>query len=269
MNIEQLVNQNYERFSESDRAVWQYISAHRAECEDLAIGTIAKKCCVSRTAVMRFAQKLGLHGFAELKVYLKMDNRKTEVSSQIDQVCNTYYHVADSVRHKNCNQMFEAMDHAQRLFICGEGMIQTSIKREFKRIFMSAGCVFYDVPSGQESFNLLPLITSNDLCILISVSGENEKMVQMARQLRVRGTPLISITKNRENTLAHVCDYQLYVEASNLVETPIHWQYESTTSYFILIDILFLKYIEFQNRKEQFDAAGNLGSSTIRSDERQ
>lgn len=134
---------------------------------------------------------------------------------------------------------------------------------------MSAGCVFYDVPSGQESFNLLPLITSNDLCILISVSGENEKMVQMARQLRVRGTPLISITKNRENTLAHVCDYQLYVEASNLVETPIHWQYESTTSYFILIDILFLKYIEFQNRKEQFDAAGNLGSSTIRSDERQ
>ena len=263
MNIEELVNQNYERFSESDRAVWQYISAHRAECEHLAIGTMAQKCCVSRTAVMRFAQKLGLHGFAELKVYLKMDNQKAEVSSQIDQVCNTYYYVADSVRHKNCDKMFEAMEHAQRLYICGEGMIQTSIQREFKRIFMSAGRMFYDVPSGQEFFNLFPLITNDDLCILVSVSGENEKMVQMARQLRVRGTPLISITKNRENTLAHLCDYQLYVEVGNLVETPIHWQYESTTSYFILIDILFLKYIEFRSRKERSDEAGDTGTATV------
>ncbi len=263
MNIEELVNQNYERFSESDRAVWQYITAHRIECEDLAIGAMAKKCCVSRTAVMRFAQKLGFHGFAELKVYLKMDNQKTEVPNQIDQVCNTYYHVADSMRHKNCDKIFETMDRAQRLFICGEGMVQTSIKREFKRIFMSAGRIIFDVPSGQELINLLPIMTNNDLCILISVSGENEKMLQMARQLRVRGTPLLSITKNRENTLAHLCDYQLYVEAGNLVETPIHWQYESTTSYFILIDILFLKYIEFQDRKERLDAVGDIDSATV------
>ncbi|MDO5547874.1 MAG: SIS domain-containing protein [Eubacteriales bacterium] len=141
--------------------------------------------------------------------------------------------------------------------------MQTSIKREFKRIFMSAGKIPFDVPSGEEVFNVIQLMTDQDLCILISVSGENEKMIQTARQLRVRGIKLISMTKNQENTLAHLCDYQLYVEAGGYVETPIHWQYESTTSYFILIDILFLKYLEYQNRKEQDHAVGELGTATV------
>lgn len=263
MSVEELVNKNYARFSESDRAVWNYISAHRAECLDLAISTMAKKCCVSRTAVMRFAQKLGFHGFAELKVYLKLDNQKTEVSDQIDRVCNVYRDVAESIRQKNCDEMFASMDCAQQVYICGEGMVQTSIKREFKRIFMCTGKIPFDVPSGQEVFNVIQLMTDQDLCVLISVSGENEKMIQTAKQLRVRGTKLISITKNRENTLAHLCDYQLYVEDGGCVETPIHWQYESTTSYFILIDILFLKYLEYQDRKERNHAAGELGTGTI------
>lgn len=263
MSIEELVNQNYKRFSESDKAVWTYIAGHREECAHLVIGEMAKKCCVSRTAVMRFAQKLGFHGFAELKVYLKLDSEKAASVSMIDQVCQTYTNVANSMRNKNCDAMCAAMDHAKQIFICGEGMVQTSIKHEFKRIFMGAGKMLYDVPSGQELFNIMHIMTSQDLCILISVSGENEKMVQTARRLRVRGTKLLSITKNQENTLAHLCDYQLYVEAGELVETPMHWQYESTTSYFILIDILFFKYLEYRNRKEKQDATGDIGTTEL------
>ena len=32
MNIEELVNQNYRHFTESDRAVWAFLSEHRSEC---------------------------------------------------------------------------------------------------------------------------------------------------------------------------------------------------------------------------------------------
>ncbi|MEH2952981.1 SIS domain-containing protein [Candidatus Merdisoma sp. JLR.KK011] len=86
--------------------------------------------------------------------------------------------------------------------------------------------------------------------LLVSVSGQNKKMVEAAKKLRIAGVNLMSITKNRENTLAHLCDFNLYVDESNHFETPMHWQYESTTAYFILIDILFLKYLEYHQRKE-------------------
>ncbi|MGN1014735.1 MAG: MurR/RpiR family transcriptional regulator [Butyricicoccus sp.] len=263
MNIEALVNQNYSRFSESDRAVWGYLSEHRAECEDISIGKMAQKSCVSRTAVMRFAQKLGFHGFAELKLYLKMDNQKTEVSSQTDAICELYQNVMQSVREKDCTALFDRMERARQVFLCGEGMVQTSIKKEFKRIFMSGGIIAYDTPSGQELHNLMPLFCSDDFCVLISVSGENEKMLALAKQLRIRGVPMLSITKNRENTLAHLCEFHLYVEDSGPIETPIQWRYESATSYFILIEILFLKYLEYKKAKELPHDTGDTGTTAL------
>lgn len=269
MSIDELINQKYSSFSESDKAVWKYIATHRIESEKMSINDMAQKCFVSRTAVMRFSQKLGFHGFAEFKFYLKMENQTSEISDQIDQACNTYQNVADSIRKKDCDKMFEVMDSARHIYICGEGMVQTSIQKEFKRIFSCAGCILYDVPNGEELFNLLPQITENDFCILISVTGENEKILQVARQLLIRGTPVLSITKKRENTLAHLCDYRLYIESSNVVETPIHWIYESTTSYFILIDILFLKYIEYHNRKDRKDENRAADRGTLRPDESQ
>lgn len=254
MSIEALVNQKYNSFSESDRAVWGYLSKHRMECVNMAIEKVAKKCCVSRSAVMRFAQKLGFDGFAELKLYLKMDGQKMPVQGELEDVCALYRNVMNTMCEKNCDSLFKAFDAAGQLYIFGEGMVQTSIKKEFKRIFMSAGRMIYDAPSGQEMYNLVPMLGSDDFCILISVSGKNKKMVEIAKMLQVRGVTLMSITKNRENTLAHLCDFSLYVEESSYYETPIHWQYESTTSYFILIDIFFLKYLDYHRRKESDDA---------------
>lgn len=256
MSIEALVNENYKHFSESDRAVWDYLSGHQSECAGMAIEKMAKKCCVSRSAVMRFAQKLGFYGFAELKLFLKMDEQKMSVHSELEHICTLYQNVMNSMCEKNCDSLFAAFDAASRHYIFGEGMVQASVKKEFKRIFMSAGHMIYDVSSGQEMYNLIPLVGSDDFCILISVSGENKKMVEIAKKLQVRGVTLMSVTKNRENTLAHLCDHCLYVDESAYFETPIHWKYESTTSYFILIDILFLKYLDYRQRKESDHATG-------------
>ena len=250
MNIEELVNQHYTQFSESDRAVWAYLSQHQSECADMAIKEMAKKCCVSHSAVMRFAQRLGFHGFTELKLYLKMDEKKMPIHDELHHVCELYQKVMHSMCEKNCDPLFDVFTKARQHYIFGEGMVQTSIKKEFKRIFMSAGHMLYDVPSGQAMYNLIPMIHSGDFCILISVSGQNKKMVEAAKKLRVRNVPLMSITKNRDNTLSQLCDFCLYIDESNLFETPIHWQYESTTSYFILIDILFVKYLDYCRRKE-------------------
>ena len=256
MNIEELVNQNYRHFSESDRAVWAYLSEHRSECADMAIKKMAQKCCVSHSAVMRFAQKLGFHGYAELKLYLKMGEQKVQAHSDLTQVCTLYQNVMNSMCEENCDPLFDALDKAGQVYIFGEGMVQASVKKEFKRIFMAAGHMFYDVSSGLEMSNLIPMVGSDEFCILISVSGENHKVVDIAKKLQIRGVTLMSVTKNRENTLSHLCDFCLYIEESAYFETPMHWKYESCTSYFILIEILFFKYLEYRQRKENSHQPG-------------
>ena len=75
MRLEELINKNYNRLNENDLYIWQYISAHRKECEKLSIDDLANHCHVSRTTILRFSQRLGLKGYTELKVYLRIDNQ--------------------------------------------------------------------------------------------------------------------------------------------------------------------------------------------------
>ena len=76
MQLDELVNEHYRRLNENDLYIWNYISSHRKECEKLAIDQLAFRCNVSRTTILRFAQKISLKGYGELKVLLKMDNQK-------------------------------------------------------------------------------------------------------------------------------------------------------------------------------------------------
>lgn len=130
-------------------------------------------------------------------------------------------------------------------------MVQSSIKKELKRIFMTAGKIFYDLSGYKESDISLNIANSEDLFIIISVSGENKFLIDFASQLQVRNIPILSITKLKENTLSQMSDYNLYISSVTFLETINEMSYESVTSYFILIEILFLKYIEYENGKEE------------------
>ena len=116
---------------------------------------------------------------------------------------------------------------------------------------MTAGKMFYDLSGYQESEISLNIANSEDLFIIISVSGENKFLIDFASQLQVRNIPIISITKLKENTLSQMSDYNLYISSVTFLDTINEISYESITSYFILIEILFLKYIEYKNGNEE------------------
>lgn len=78
MRLEELVNKNYQSLNENDLYIWNYIIRHRKECERLSIDDLASKCNVSRSTILRFSKRLGLKGYAELKVFLRIDNQMAD-----------------------------------------------------------------------------------------------------------------------------------------------------------------------------------------------
>ncbi|MCC3868100.1 MurR/RpiR family transcriptional regulator [Terrisporobacter mayombei] len=252
MRLEELINKYYDQLNDNDFHIWNYISKNKKECDKLAIDQLAFKCNVSRTTILRFAQKLSLKGYSELKLYLKLENKEPkENMDQTEMVCATYNKVIESIKNKDCTEIFEKFDSARNIYIYGVGMVQASIKKELKRIFMTAGKILYDLSGYQESDISLNLANSQDLFIIISVSGENKFLIDFASQLQVRNIPILSITKLKENTLSQMSDYNLYISSVTFLETINEMSYESVTSYFILIEILFLKYVEYKNGKEE------------------
>ncbi len=246
MKIDELINRHYGKLNDNDLLIWDYISRNRKECEKLAIDQLAFRCNVSRTTVLRFAQKLSLTGYSELKVYLKMDNEIPEEDwNNIDKVCRVHQELAVSMREKDCTAICQGIDQAERLFVYGTGMIQEAVQKEIKRIFLSAGKVFYDIRGVEELHAVVQGITDKDFVIIASLSGQSEHVIRFARELKVRNVPILSITKLKENELSRMSAYNLYISTARIYEEITNISYESVTAYLFIVELLFLKYVEY------------------------
>lgn len=90
-------------------------------------------------------------------------------------------------------------------------MVQSSIRKEIKRTFLSGNKVFYDVGNYTEARNVTRMVKEDDLCILISVSGENEDILEICKRVKTEKRHNFTITRLKENSLARISDLNLYI----------------------------------------------------------
>ena len=58
MKLEALVSRHYNELNPNDLIIWRYVCQHKEQCLNMNIEVLAKLCNVSRSTVMRFAQKI-------------------------------------------------------------------------------------------------------------------------------------------------------------------------------------------------------------------
>lgn len=251
MRLEELVNRNYDQLNENDLYIWNYISTHKKECEMLSIDDLARKCHVSRTTILRFAKRLGLKGYVELKVYLRMDNQLSQ-NKQIglELVYKTYVDYINEIKEKDFTHILKMIDYAQNAYVYGTGSIQDNVALELKRSFLEVGKLFFYIQSKDETDAFINVIHSSDVIVMISYSGENEQILDFAKKLKVKSVPIIAITATENNTLSHLADESLYVEVPSIFN-PLGPRHEGLVNYFLLIDFILMKYIAYQERQER------------------
>lgn len=254
MRLEELLNQYSDRLSENDLYIWNYVESHKKQCENMTIEELARKCNVSRTTVLRFTKKLSLKGFGEFKVHLKMENddRKQDTSKAV-KVCLAYEEMMQDIVQQDFRDIIESIYEARRIFVIGTGMVQRIVAKEFRRLFYFANKNFYDFNGITEYETVAEYVNTDDLILIISVSGEDDTTVDFAKKARIRGVPIISITKQKKNPLAEISKYNLYISTTTVEQNMYKGRYESMTSYFILAEMLFLRYLEYVEERSQAD----------------
>ena len=253
MRLEELVNKNYNQLNENDLYIWQYISAHRKECEKLSIDDLALRCHVSRTTIMRFAQRLGLKGYTELKVYLRIDNQNHQhQQTGLELVYRTYHEYMDIIKKKDLTHVIEMIAQSENAYVYGTGSIQNNVAAEIKRSFLEVGKLFFTIQSMNETYAFESMMTSNDVIIMISYSGENQQLLDFAKKLKTKSVPIIAITATKDNTLSHIASESFYVDVPNILD-PLGPRHEGLVNYFILIDFILVKYIDYYERKMNND----------------
>lgn len=252
MYLEELVNNNYDRLNENDLYIWKYICSHKRECCKMSIDELAKECNISRTTISRFTQKLSLEGFSEFKIRLKWecDERDNCEDSTVDDIYENYHKTIEDMREKDILEICRMIYRSKNLFVYGTGTVQAAVADELKRHFIRGNKFFITLRGECEMDMILNIATEEDLIVIISLSGETKLAVEFAKKIKAKNIPSISITKLSDNQIAKLSNQNLYI-TTECMKIKEEITFESTSQYFILIEMLFLKYIMYLKQLEK------------------
>lgn len=252
--IEELINKNRENLNKTDMHIWKYICNHKKECCQYSIYELAGKCNVSRTTILRFAKKLSLSGYAELKAALNFENKTnykiSQESDDAEQILESYKKVVDDLKKKNWDRINELINKADVIFGYASGVMQKNVLSELRRMFNNSGDYIIDIGNVGEGRHILGHITPKSLVLIISLSGENEKVIEFARELKLKEVPMISITRFSDNTLASLSDENIYVHMPKfLPHTNISAESISSVGFFMAAEAMFVNYQIYKREK--------------------
>lgn len=249
--LEQLVEEKYSDLNENDLYIWQYIYHHRKECQKLSIQQLAVNCNVSHTSIIRFAKKLGLEGFSELKIYIKWSLDHFEHYDQhiVLQTTNELEKTIQSFGNYNLEPILEAIYHSEKIFIYGTGDVQTNCAREIRRQFLSVKKLVHVINGMSELEVVLRNISKNDIFILLSYSGDNMEIVMLSKALKQMKVTTLAIAQDNKNLLSRYSTHFIGFQSTNFATGISDLGYTTVTQYFIISSLLTVNYIDFINNK--------------------
>lgn len=258
MRLEEVINNNYSKLSENDLYILKFICSNTKECINLSINDLGDKCNVSRTTILRFAQKLGFKGYSEFKVFLSWQEKEKD-ETEGDYVNQFYLDLEETkknINQKNLQEISKLIYGAERVFIYGTGMTQIAVAKEMQRTFLASRKYFYVIEGEAELETVLSDITSKDVLIIVTLSGTREFLVKITNNLSVNGIKYISITKFVDNKIARNTPYNLYI-FTTIIKFMGKGDYESTALFFLLVDILFREYLIYAENQSMIKDGNN------------
>lgn len=188
MRLDEIINTHRQSLNDTDMVIWKYILQHREVARHISIHELAKSCCVSSTTIVRFAQKLGLDGFGELKAILKMEEAEPPrySSNVLEDLSDFYLKTGEKIFKRNFDSASRLIHEANRVFTFASGYVQSNVLQELKRLFFYDNVFLYEVPAREEFYSVLETLTKDDLFIVVSLSGETPAVVESPRTAAAR-----------------------------------------------------------------------------------
>ena len=251
MKLEELINRNYDAFTQNDRQVVSYILANKPFVMGATSQEAADGCHVSRATLLRVCKKMGLQNFAELKYLLKYQDGAGDdrADADMDAIIGNYHGLIDDLKKADYSRVCKLIFEAERIFIYGTGNEQKAVAEEFKRIFLMFGKCSVDLFDYGEVEFAAKTFTSSDLFLVISLSGETQEGIRILRMIEYTGIHKVSLTRWKNNTIAGLCEHNLYA-GTRVLTACRDMSYEMMAAFYILLDVLSIHYLIYERERK-------------------
>jgi DNA-binding MurR/RpiR family transcriptional regulator len=261
MNCLIRIRQRYSGLAQSDKKLADFILTQPDEARHLSSQQLASFAGVSQSSVVKFAQKLGFKGFPALKLALSEalasnpHPQSVPVHNQIrgddplrlvgeklikDNV-SAMHASLDVNTEEKLRESIDLLRGARRIVLTGIGA-SGLVAQNFSWKLMKIG---FNAVAEQDMHALLATVqamTSDDLLLAISYSGERREINLAADETLRVGGKILAITGFSPNALQQRASHCLYTIAEELATRSA--AISSTSAQMMLTDLLFMGLVQ-------------------------
>lgn len=210
-------------FSKNERRLADHILKYPYDLQRFSSITIAEVCNVSRSAVIRFCQKLGFTGFSDFQKAILTEyemSKQTKESSGISAL-DVYQSCIVQLRDKTDRNELDAIAdltaHARRILCYGEDHSGYSAKQMAFRLSRNQiDATYTDTPSVFSAFS--KILGSGDMVMIFSISGK-KALIDRCDAFRARRVSVILFTMNVNAPLREHADHVFYLPSATYSES--------------------------------------------------
>ena len=255
MNLLQYIKQNYDKFTDREKLIADYLLLENIKIVDMSAKEIAEATKTSAPTVVRFAKKLGFSSLNEMKIKLSISlnekksngefeylDKDLSTRSIVNGVKRSIHSIIDEtvdlISEEELDKAVELLTNAKTIYIFSVGVSSlVGLDFYYKLSRINKRCIVHEDTHLQVTSSVL--MQEGDVAVVISYSGETKEVLLCAKNARENNVPVIAITKDSiDNKLESFSDISLhvpYVEKS-LREGAM----TSRISQLAIIDMLFL-----------------------------
>lgn len=252
-DIVRVIHNFLDDFSTGERRIANLIINNSEVASHLSIKQMAEKAKCSPATVVRFCRKIQVSSYKRLIYLLAKRERREEApdsyfeitpDADVETIAANIFHAYsthfEKMRHSvnteeidRAAQMIVDADSVSLYGIGASGLVVQDLSLKLQRI----GVHCFLSPDYHLQMINANALTERDAVFAVSYNGETETVITAARIARKRGAKVITLTRDKVNTLSRLGDCCLYVPVS---EAPIRFGAGlSRIEQLVVVDILF------------------------------
>ncbi|MGX7245581.1 MurR/RpiR family transcriptional regulator [Enterococcus quebecensis] len=239
-----------DKLSRLEQQVLAYIIDHPEEIAKSRIDDVAKKIYVSTATISRTSKALGYSGFQELKYtlihHLEEEQHTTYEPSQnftqlTTRIQNEMSKTLQAIQPEKLELGARLLANSQRVEFFGVGSSYTCCFEAARKLTFAGR-----ISSAREDWDELRIVanhlTSDDVAILVSYSGETILPLEYVAILKERNVPIIAVVGSKNSPLEKSATLVFHVNVSNGYYGNIDMS--SRIPMHLVLELLILHYIE-------------------------
>ena len=212
----------YDKMGSAEKRIADWIFENPGKIISLSIVELAEQCKCGEATIVRFAKRLQLNGFQELKFSLAAENGGSPASTHITEtdsafeiyqkVCNDIYlsleKTKSSLKEDLLDKAAEKICKADKIVIFGLGN-SSAIAIDASHKFMRAGLNAISYTDNHMQVIAASHLEENDVAIGISHSGSSKDVVEALKIAKEHNATTIAITNSGKSPILRQSDIVL------------------------------------------------------------